>query len=121
MSQPDSVLIVEDEIELAEIFSEIIASMGLKTTSLRDGQAALDWLAQQAPGIVVLDLHLPRVSGKEVLAYIRAQPHLQQTRVMVVSADAIQLRELDDQVDMTLVKPASMDQIIRLTQRLLSS
>ena len=69
-------LIVEDETDLAIIFSKALQEAGFETQIVRAGDTALMWLSSTAPQIVVLDLHLPRVSGKEVLEQIRADERL---------------------------------------------
>ena len=58
-------LIVEDDIKLATVFAEALRIAEFETEIVLDGQAALNRLAATTPAVVVLDLHLPRVSGPE--------------------------------------------------------
>lgn len=89
-----------------------------------DGQQALDYLAGREPfsnrdaypipSLILLDLKLPRVMGLDVLAWIRAQPHLETIPVIVFSTSA-----LGNDVDQAysrganafLVKPADVKQL----------
>lgn len=72
------------------------AGLGVSLKSLSDGTSAIDYLSGNgiyadrtlypAPALVLLDLNLPRVSGLEVLAWIRQQPHYAELPVIIVSS-----------------------------------
>lgn len=117
MSNPLA-FIIEDDTRLADIFSETISSAGYAIEVLRDGREALARLAQTKPDLIVLDLHLPEVMGDELLAYIRAQTHLQGVRVMLATADAALAQSLEKQSDLVLLKPISVSQLRLLANRL---
>lgn len=111
-------LIIEDDEDLSTIFSESLVAAGFAAEILRDGQKAVDRLAVAAPLVVVLDLHLPRVSGSEILEYIRREEHLKDVRVVVTTADARLAEVVAEQADFTLVKPISYGQLRDLAARL---
>jgi CheY-like chemotaxis protein len=68
--------------------------------------------------IIVLDLHLPHVSGKEILKQIQADERLKNTRVIVATADARTGEMLHKTADLVLLKPVSINQLIGLANRL---
>jgi DNA-binding response OmpR family regulator len=111
-------LIVEDDIKLATIFAEALRIAEFETEIVLDGQAALNRLAATTPAVVVLDLHLPRVSGSELLAQIRADIRLAKTRVMLATADPLMAESLRGQADLVLIKPISFHQLRDLAKRL---
>jgi DNA-binding response OmpR family regulator len=111
-------LIVEDETDLAIIFSKALQEAGFETQIVRAGDTALMWLSSTAPQIVVLDLHLPRVSGKEVLEQIRADERLTETKVIIATADPRMAETLQDQADLVLLKPIGFSQLRDLASRL---
>lgn len=111
-------LIVEDDIKLATIFAEALRIAEFETEIVLDGQAALNRLAATTPAVVVLDLHLPHVSGSELLAQIRADERLAKTRVMLATADPLMAEPLRGQADLVLIKPISFHQIRDLAKRL---
>lgn len=113
------VLIVEDDEELGTIFAEILDMAGVPAELARDGREALDILAEAEPDLVILDLHLPEVSGPDVLAYIRRQQRLGNTRVIIASADVARAEQLREQVDLVLVKPVGFDEILNVAERFL--
>ena len=111
-------LIIEDDPKLAIIFSESLKLAEFQTEIIRDGQAALERLAETVPDVVVLDLHLPFVSGRSILQRIRADGRLNETRVMVVTADAALADTLQSEADLALLKPVSVKQLRDLAVRL---
>jgi CheY-like chemotaxis protein len=112
------VLIVEDDEMLAEVFSLALQAGDFEIARAKDGPAALAWLAETAPDLVILDLHLPRISGPEILARIRADERLAQTKVILTTADYRLADTLRERADLVLLKPVSPDQLRTLASRL---
>jgi CheY-like chemotaxis protein len=111
--------IVEDAPEIAMIFSDILSMSGLETEIIPDGENAISRLNDTTPDIILLDMHLPRVSGHEVLQFIRATERLAKTKVVAVTADVLRIPDIENLVDLTLIKPVTFDQISLLSTRLL--
>ena len=111
-------LIVEDETDLAIIFSKALQEAGFETQIVRAGDTALMWLSSTTPQIVVLDLHLPRVPGEEVLKQIRADERLTETKVIIATADPRLAETLQDKADLVLLKPIGFSQLRDLASRL---
>jgi DNA-binding response OmpR family regulator len=117
MTQPVA-LIVEDDKKLAKIFQQALKMAGFETEVAQDGRVALAQLAMMTPAVIVLDLHLPYVSGREVLKEIRANPNLRETRVILATADPAMADTLQDQADLVLIKPISFGQLRDMAARL---
>jgi len=111
-------LIIEDDPPHANLFSEALQKAGFEIEVIRDGQAALLRLAEITPSLVVLDLHLPHVSGADILDYIRKDERLMKTRVLLASADPQMASMLRDKADLVLIKPISYFQLKELAMRL---
>ncbi len=123
MSQPISnplALIIEDGEDLAMIFAGALQEAQFEIETISDGQMALDRLAEVTPAVVVLDLHLPNVPGKDILRQIRADERLSETRVILATADPLTARELQAEANLVLLKPVSFDQLSILASRLRS-
>lgn len=114
-------LIIEDDVDLATIFAQALRAAGFETSIVLDGSKAVQRLAAEKPDVVVLDLHLPHISGPEILGKIRADERLQDTLVIIATADPRLAEELQDQADLALIKPISFKQLRDLAQRLKSS
>jgi DNA-binding response OmpR family regulator len=113
-------LIVEDDDDLAEIFTQALKAADFDTETIRRGDLALQRLAECQPDVVVLDLHLPEVSGQKILEYIRAEKRLSDTRIVITSADALHAEYLRQHADLVLIKPVTFTQLRDLTARLTS-
>ncbi len=114
-------LIIEDDYDLATIFDEALKAADFETEVIRTGDAAVRRLLTAQPSVVVLDLHLPHVSGVDILNQIRADPRLTQARVIVTTADVRLAETLHDQADLVLVKPVSFTQLRDMALRLRGS
>ncbi len=110
MSKPFA-LIIEDDEDLAMIFSGALQEVGFEIEIISDGQEALDRLANVIPAVVMLDLHLPNVPGKDILRQIRADERLSKTRVILATADPLAAGQLRAEVDLVLLKPISFEQL----------
>jgi two-component system response regulator AdeR len=104
-------LIIEDDDDLSVIFSEALQAAGFKTEIIQSGDQALARLAVTTPDVVVLDLHLPRVAGMDILHQIRADARLVKTRVIVATAHPRMAESLRDEADLVLLKPISFSQL----------
>lgn len=111
-------LIVEDNEDVAYIFSEAAEEAGFQTEIIMSGDEALKRLASVIPTLVILDLHLPQVHGEDILAQIRSDPRLEKTRVIVATADASKAEELNDIADLVLLKPIGFFQLRDLAARM---
>lgn len=79
------ILIVEDEQPFQEIYRDILESEGYQVAIADDGDAALQWLEQNTPDLVLLDIILPKQSGFDILRHIRAVVATKDTPVLVYS------------------------------------
>ena len=117
MTSYASALIIEDDQKLASIFAAALKMVKFDPEIIHDGHTASTRLAATIPDLVVLDLHLPYVSGQDLLKQIRADARLTQTRVIIVTADSALAENLQE-ADLTLLKPVSMVQLRDLALRL---
>lgn len=117
MEQPLA-LIIEDEDDLAFIFAEAVREAGFETEIIGTGDRALARLADVVPDLVVLDLHLPRVVGSDILDRIRGDRRLGKTRVILATADARRAEVLQERADLVLLKPIGYRQLRDLAKRL---
>ena len=85
MENRKTILICDDEPALRELIRASLDD-GYLFAEASDGVTALELAREVEPDLVVLDLMLPRLSGLEVLARIRADEHLRQVPVLVITA-----------------------------------
>jgi DNA-binding response OmpR family regulator len=88
-------ILIEDDANDVLLFEKAVSKSGLEVELivLRDGEKAISFLSEKQgtkpllnPDLVLLDLKLPRISGFEVLEWIKKHPHLHTTPVVILSS-----------------------------------
>ena len=125
---PVIILLVEDDPAHAEIVMRNLSAFRVanRINHVEDGQAALDYLLHQGsyadpassprPGLILLDLRLPKVDGLEVLARIKANDDLKRIPVVVLttsSAESDLIKAYEHGVGSYLVKPVDFDKFTK--------
>lgn len=103
-------LIIEDNENIADIYSSALMMAGFAPEIVGDGQKALDHLGKTIPDLIVLDMNLPQVSGHYVYKRIRADSRLDHVPVIISTANAVLASALADELapqDKMLMKPIS--------------
>jgi DNA-binding response OmpR family regulator len=114
-------LIVEDDNTLAAIYAEALRQAHFKSVIVLDGAVALAQVKAFAPALIILDLHLPHVSGVDILRQIRQDEQLTKMHVVVTTADPVQAATVEDEADLVLIKPVSLRQLRDLARRIRST
>ena len=114
MNQKRQVLLVEDDPQLGQIYKEILELNPCQVTWLQDGLAAQQYLVEKIPDLIILDLHLPTISGEALLVEIQANDRLAKSKVVVISADGLVVDKIRPKVDLALLKPIEYSQLISL-------
>ncbi len=66
------IAIVEDEAPVAKALRRLIRSMGFDAEAFGSGPVFLDWVCEHRPDCVILDIHMPQMSGFEVREHLEA-------------------------------------------------
>lgn len=123
MSEPLTVLLIEDDAAHAEITRRHLSAFGERLGQLvhaADGQAALDLLFQGEglrPDLILLDLRLPRVDGFEVLRQVKAAESLRHVPVVVLTtsnAETDVRTAYERGASSYLVKPVDFEQFVAM-------
>lgn len=90
---PDSpramVLVVDDHQSNQEFLVSLLHDVGLHTRVASDGLAALHAIRTERPDLVLMDLHMPNMSGEEAMRELRADPTVRDIPVIAVSASVL--------------------------------
>lgn len=88
-SRQKTVMIIEDEADAAELFSEMMRINGFRVIKMFSSAPAIPIITQEKPDVILLDVMMPDISGLEVLRYIRREPALAATPVIILSAKSM--------------------------------
>ena len=114
-----TILVVEDDADLRQLFRTALAFAGFRVLEAGDGFRALQLLDADPPDLVVLDLGLPVVSGLIVREELAAQAHTRHIPIVVVTATRGPHEGLD--VACVLYKPVTTEQLIETIRRCLAT
>src|ERR1700724_4738528 len=82
----EKILIVEDEVDVAELLAHHLKKAGFVVEMATNGRVALASIRDQPPTLVVLDLMLPEMSGLDLCRAIRSDPRTKEMAVVMLSA-----------------------------------
>ena len=121
MNNP-TVLVVDDELHMCNILRRILEKAGYKVITALDGETALQLAREKKPDVILLDIVMPGIDGREVCHRVREFSTSTQIIYFTAKAEpseASQLRELRYEADAIIAKPASSRQIISRVSRVL--
>lgn len=120
---PDHVLLIKRALELNNILNEVRV--------VEDGQEALDYLYRQGkyadpesaprPGLILLDIKLPKVDGLDVLRRIKSDPILKMIPIIMLTSseqEADIVRSYVNGANSYVVKPIQFDEFVRKVREL---
>ena len=79
------ILIVDDELDIAENIAALLTAKGHRTTLAADGAEALRLARKELPDLLLLDVMLPRMSGHDVCRMLRADPKTAKLKIVMVT------------------------------------
>jgi len=110
--QNSLILIVEDALEIADILAAYLAHSGMRTIHAADGQQALVLQERMTPDLILLDIHMPKIDGWQVLAKLR---QTSQTPIIMLTAmdqDIDKLKALRTGADDYVIKPFNPAEVV---------
>ncbi len=116
------ILLAEDEPTILETLRFLFERDGWSVDSVTDGEAVMAALRKTRPGLLVLDVMLPRRSGLEVLKAMRLDPEHARTPVLILTARGQshdRRLALELKADGFITKPFANDEVLEEVRRLL--
>ncbi|WP_329500122.1 response regulator [Kitasatospora herbaricolor] len=123
-ARPLSVLLVEDDTADAMLIEEALFDRGSARTITRaeDGVAALEYLRdslRRLPDLIILDLNMPRLNGRELLHVLKTDADLQQIPVVVLTTSSAPediTSSYRHHANAYVTKPVNLDDFTRAAQ-----
>ncbi len=117
-----SVLIVDDDDDVAELLAEVVQSLGHSVRVARDGKEGLCKIEEQLPDVVLLDVEMPKLTGPQ-MAYRMFITDVGKEQIpIILLSGAVNLRDFARQVGTPyyLAKPFDVSQLMSLLARALA-
>lgn len=105
------ILIVDDEVYIAQLIADILADEGFSTRICHDGASALQIIHSTSPRLVLLDIGMPIMSGEELLRML-GNPERRGFPVIVMTASPKPQRFLEEGATAVLPKPFELEGLI---------
>lgn len=81
-----TILVIEDDEDISTLLYFNLKNEGYNVLTAKDGEEAINSINNNSISLILLDMMLPKVSGIDVLKYIRYEKHLKDLPVIIVSA-----------------------------------
>jgi response regulator RpfG family c-di-GMP phosphodiesterase len=102
----ECILLIEDNIGLAELVSERLSDAGKQVVAVNSGRAAREWLQHNEPRLILLDYSLPDISGAELVRQIIAIKGCMPPFIVTTGAG-------DEQIAVAMMKSGARDYLVK--------
>lgn len=114
-----TILIVDDEAEIVELLEMLLDGDGLRVLGAYDGTTALRIAREEHPDLVISDVMMPGLDGRELCRAIKSDPQLASTSIVLMSA--MTRLNLDDcHQDLFITKPFDIFRVAEQVRQLLA-
>jgi DNA-binding response OmpR family regulator len=117
-------IIIEDNEELCGIYAIALKSLYPEIENILDGHQAMERLEEVVPGLIIIDVNLPLVSGHAVYKRIRSDLRFDKTLIIVATANILAddtLKSEINHLDRIIVKPVSPKLLRQVVENLRAS
>ena len=115
----ESVLIVDDNADLRELFSIVLAKSGYRVSTAPGGNECISFIAEKLPDLILLDIMMEPVDGWDTLARIRSNPMTRDLPVIMVTGKQPTEEEIQrhlSEIDGYVVKPITIHELTDLVK-----
>jgi diguanylate cyclase (GGDEF)-like protein len=116
---PERVLIVEDDLPLAEHYRLVLQAAGIEAHCLRSPEEIVESIASLHPELILMDMHMPRYTGAELAGAVRQHDNWASLPIVYLSAETDleqQVRAMRHGADDFVTKPISDAQLIAIVR-----
>ena len=113
------ILVVDDEPKVARLARDYLEKNGFRVLTAADGQAALATARREKPDLVILDLMLPQIDGREVCRILRRESDVPIIMLTALSEEIDQVTGLEIGADDYITKPFSVRALVARVRALL--
>ncbi len=115
------ILIVDDEFSIVELLRTLLEDEGYQVNIAHNGQEGLECLSRVRPDLVLCDVMMPVLDGREMCRKMAANPAYIGIPIVFMSAVRSSLHGLDCHYEAFLSKPFDLDEVLNTVERLLQA
>lgn len=124
LSSDKRILLMEDNQTNQMIMERFFANIGIKILIADNGLEGVEMVRAHLPDLIIMDMHMPKLSGREALQIIREDPALRHIPVIAISADAFREQQesaITAGVNEYLIKPVEFDRLYEVVDKYLDA
>jgi two-component system alkaline phosphatase synthesis response regulator PhoP len=114
-----TILVIEDELTIADMICAVLEDEGYRVIQAYNGREGLEYLAQSRPDLILCDLMMPILDGREFYKRMRENPSYRSIPVICASAIADAIAGQDPPYAALLKKPFDLNLLLATVKRLL--
>jgi len=114
-----TILVVDDEVVLSEILSDVLKDAGYGVLTASDGREGLDTLARLRPDLVLCDVMMPIMDGREVCRIMNNTPAYATIPLVMMTAAPNAINADDCRYDALIAKPFDLDNVLTVIETLI--
>jgi CheY-like chemotaxis protein len=112
-----AILVIEDDAGIRETLSDFLRSEGFRVDLARDGAEGLERIAASQPDVILVDLLMPGMNGRQFLARLREDAATRSLPVVLMTGSRL-AGESGVAADAVLQKPFELDELLSTVRRL---
>jgi len=116
-----TILVVDDEVVLVEILSAVLEDAGYRVRGASNGREGLKALAEEHPDLVLCDVMMPVLDGREVCRAMSADPQYRRIPLVMMSAAPQAMAAAECRYAALVAKPFDLDTLLSLVGQLIGA
>lgn len=124
LSSDKKILLMEDSEINQMIMERFFSYIGIQLMIADNGEDGLNMVRAHMPDLIIMDMHMPKLNGREALKIIREDPMLRHIPIIAISADAFREQQdvaLAEGVNEYLIKPVEFDRLYEVVDKYLDA
>jgi CheY-like chemotaxis protein len=116
-----TILVIDDEEAIAEMICIFLEGEGYKTARARNGRQGLDYLPTLRPDVVICDVMMPILDGRELCKMMQANSDYRSIPIILMSAAIKSLKQSECHYAALLDKPFDLDKLLATVEQALKT
>ncbi|MCX5786613.1 MAG: response regulator [Elusimicrobia bacterium] len=123
MSMTQKILIADDDLDMLEMLKSLLSKAGYSVITAENGLEAVEKAKKELPALVMLDIHMPKMSGLKACKEIKSSQFTKSVPVIMLTVEG-SMSEIQQAIDYGaktyLTKPSSREEILKVVKSILS-